>query len=123
MDDDIEILKKDLIFQLSFEDVDWTYLNETVERAIAADSNWQDLLIDTSSEITNHTLSKNIERVFSLNEKDKKALEAYTHTINRIDDWFEYANESKKDREFIHQHLDALAKRLQKIYKKELSNE
>jgi len=48
--------------------------------------------------------------------KDKLALEEYKKTINRIDDWFEYMNESKKDREFIHEQLDNLTERLTKIY-------
>jgi len=51
-----------------------------------------------------------------MNDKDAKALEAYKHTINRIDDWFEYMNESEKDREFIHLQLDKLMERLTKIY-------
>ena len=64
------------------------------------------------------TLSKNIERVFAIGENNKKVLDEYKHTINRIDDWFEYMNESKKDREFIHNELDRLTQRLTKIYKK-----
>jgi len=51
-----------------------------------------------------------------MNDKEEKALEAYKTTINRIDDWFEYANESKKDREFIHGELDKLTAKLTKIY-------
>lgn len=50
-------------------------------------------------------------------ETAEQALEEYRNTINRIDDFFEYANESKKDRKFIHEQLDSLTKRLQKIYK------
>jgi len=49
-------------------------------------------------------------------DKDEKALEAYKKTINKIDDWFEYMNESKKDREFIHTELDKLTEKLKLIY-------
>jgi len=52
-----------------------------------------------------------------MDDKEKAALEEYKKTINRIDDWFEYMNESKKDREFIHAELDRLASKLTKIYK------
>ena len=37
-----------------------------------------------------------------------RLLEEYQRTINQIDDFFEYTNESKSDREFIHAKLDAL---------------
>ena len=68
------------------------------------------------------TLSKNIARIFAEGEKNKKVLKAYIHTINRIDDFFEYSNESKKDREFIHEQLDKLTEQLTKIYNSEKSN-
>ena len=48
-------------------------------------------------------------------EKLKKQREAYQHALNKIDDFFEYANESKKDREFIHGVLDNLTLKLSKI--------
>ena len=38
--------------------------------------------------MTNSTLSKNIERVFAIGEKNKKALDAYKHTLNHFDDCF-----------------------------------
>lgn len=37
-----------------------------------------------------------------------RLLQEYQRTINQIDDFFEYTNESKSDREFIHAKLDAL---------------
>jgi len=37
---------------------------------------------------------------------------AYQHTINKIDDWFEYMNESVEDRKKIHEILDNLTLRL-----------
>jgi len=54
------------------------------------------------------------------NDKDDKnelALFVYKSIVNKIDDFFEYANESKKDREKVHFILDDLSKRLQNIYK------
>ena len=51
-----------------------------------------------------------------MNDREEKTLEAYKTTVNRIDDWFEYANESVKDREFIHKELDKLTAKLTKIY-------
>ena len=38
----------------------------------------------------------------------RRQLQEYQRTINQIDDFFEYANESKSDREFIHMKLDGL---------------
>ena len=38
----------------------------------------------------------------------RRQLQEYQKTVNQIDDFFEYANESKSDREFIHKKLDAL---------------
>lgn len=51
-----------------------------------------------------------------IENKNKKALDAYRDTINRIDDFFEYRNESKKDRKFIHEQLDKLSEKMEKIY-------
>lgn len=48
--------------------------------------------------------------------KDKQALKEYIKTINKIDDWFEYSNESKKDREWINSTLDELTSKLKTIY-------
>jgi len=50
-------------------------------------------------------------------KQSEQALKEYQKTINRIDDFFEYANESKKDRAFIHEQLDKLSSRLEKIYR------
>lgn len=58
-----------------------------------------------------------------MNDKEKNTLEAYKDTINRIDDWFEYANESKKDREFIHGELDKLTEKLTRIYRQAVRRE
>lgn len=44
-----------------------------------------------------------------------KQREAYQIAVNRIDDFFEYSNESKKDREFIHGVLGTLTKTLSNI--------
>lgn len=52
-----------------------------------------------------------------MSNKDKLVLHEYKKAINKIDDWFEYMNESKKDREFIHGVLDNLTGKLEKIYK------
>lgn len=48
MIDKIESLKKDLRYQLTFENIDWDYFNETIERAIKADSAWQTILKENS---------------------------------------------------------------------------
>jgi len=42
-------------------------------------------------------------------------LEAYQKAINKIDDYFEYANESKSDRERIHKILAELTADLLEI--------
>ena len=47
----------------------------------------------------------------------KKRMEAYQEAINKIDDWFEYANESAKDREKVHEILDNLTLKLSTIKK------
>jgi hypothetical protein len=51
-------------------------------------------------------------------EKTEAALKAYIESINEIDDYFEYANESKRDREFVHSVLNKLTNKLTGIYKK-----
>jgi len=43
----------------------------------------------------------------------------YMKAINRIDDFFEYRNESKKDREVVHKILDALTVELKESNEKE----
>jgi hypothetical protein len=55
-------------------------------------------------------------RLTTMDDKEKLVLEEYKKAINIIDDFFEYANESKKDREFIHEVLDNLTDKLTKIY-------
>jgi hypothetical protein len=42
----------------------------------------------------------------------QKQLDAYKDAVNRIDDWFEYANESATDREKVHEILDNLTLKL-----------
>ncbi len=49
-------------------------------------------------------------------DKNKLALNEYRKTINTIDDFFEYTNESKRDRAFIHATLGNLTLNLVKIY-------
>lgn len=66
--------------------------------------------------MSDNTLSKNVKRVFAIGNKNEEALKEYKETINRIDDWFEYMNESEKDREFIHKELDRLTEKLKIIY-------
>ena len=39
---------------------------------------------------------------------------AYQQTVNHIDDFFEYTNKSKSDREFIHAQLESLTTKLEK---------
>ncbi len=63
-----------------------------------------------------HSLSDKVATIFAQSNRTSEALDQYRKTLNRIDDFFEYANESKKDREFIHMQLDALNERLLKIY-------
>ena len=48
-------------------------------------------------------------------EKLKKQLIAYQEAVNKIDDWFEYANESAADREKVHEILDNLTLKLSTI--------
>lgn len=67
--------------------------------------------------MTDHTLSETVARVFAIGEKDKAVLEAYKKAVNRIDDFFEYANESVSDRKYVHEVLDKLTKELVEIYK------
>lgn len=47
--------------------------------------------------------------------RERKKLHAYQATINRIDDFFEYSNESKSDRKFIHEQLNKLTNSLIQI--------
>ncbi len=103
MSEELEQLKKDLIHQLSFEDIDWDYFNETVECAIETDGAWQEILI-------NENRSGALDQTYA-------ALEEYRKIINRIDDFFEYANQSVTDRKFIQEQLNNLSQRLLKIYR------
>lgn len=41
-------------------------------------------------------------------ELEKEMIDHYIKAINKIDDYFEYANESIKDRAFIHKVLEEL---------------
>lgn len=41
-------------------------------------------------------------------ELEKEMIDNYIKAINKIDDYFEYANESIKDRAFIHKVLEEL---------------
>ncbi len=68
------------------------------------------------NDIVDHTLSKTVGKIFARSQKDTQALEEYRNTINKIDDFFEYANESTKDRQKIHELLDKLAAKLRTIY-------
>jgi hypothetical protein len=50
-------------------------------------------------------------------EKALQAIQAYRACINRIDDYFEYSNESVKDRKMVHKALADLTNNLMVIYK------
>ena len=50
-------------------------------------------------------------------EDVEQAIQAYRACINRIDDYFEYSNESVKDREMVHKALADLTNNLVEIYK------
>jgi len=47
--------------------------------------------------------------------RQDELIAAYQKTINRIDDYFEYTNESKSDREEVHTILARLTKFLTQI--------
>ncbi len=47
--------------------------------------------------------------------KLRKQLHAYQHTVNRIDDFFEYANDSIGDRQYVHELLADLTEKLTQI--------
>ena len=56
--------------------------------------------------------------IFELQHKihrQDELIAAYQKTINRIDDYFEYANESKSDREKVQEILGRLTKFLTQI--------
>ena len=44
--------------------------------------------------------------------KEESYLSAYRNFINKIDDYFEYRNESLKDRKKVHELLDKLSEEL-----------
>ena len=48
-------------------------------------------------------------------DKQQKYLNAYIEAINKIDDHFEYANKSSKDREFVQNTLIELTESINKI--------
>lgn len=60
-------------------------------------------IADANSDATRELLKINKE-----NKKLSTQISYYQQAINEIDDWFEYANESKSDREKVHSILDAL---------------
>jgi len=49
--------------------------------------------------------------------RQKVLVAAYQKTVNRIDDYFEYANESKSDREKVQEILGRLTKFLKETKK------
>jgi len=58
------------------------------------------------------------EEIFQLQRdlhRQKELTAAYQKTVNRIDDYFEYANESKSDREKVQEILGRLTKFLKEI--------
>ncbi len=55
-------------------------------------------------------------------DSSTKQLNAYKKAINRIDDFFEYRNSSKSDREQVHAILDNLTKELQIICSPKILN-
>lgn len=48
--------------------------------------------------------------------KTDKALKAYQNAINKIDDYFEYSNESERDKAVVRAHLAELTQNLKAIY-------
>jgi iron uptake system EfeUOB component EfeO/EfeM len=48
-------------------------------------------------------------------DKINNMLDAYKTFVNRIDDYFEYANQSIKDRMKVHLYLGSLTNRLSKL--------
>lgn len=50
------------------------------------------------------------------NDTYEEILVAYQKAINQIDDYFEYANESKKDRVRVHSILFRLTDKLREIH-------
>ena len=51
--------------------------------------------------------------------QSQKVLEAYAKAINKIDDYFEYRNESKVDRDFVHVVLAKLEADIRKVIGKD----
>jgi len=58
------------------------------------------------------TLVDAIEGLQKRNRLLEKRNRAYQQAINALDDFFEYANESKSDREQVHKVLDNLTLKL-----------
>ncbi len=65
--------------------------------------------IDKVHERINTNQTRTVEQV-------EQILNLYKKTINNIDDFFEYKNESKKDRAFIYNQLDSLTQKIRKHY-------
>jgi hypothetical protein len=59
-------------------------------------------------------MSETIEDLVKLNVKLHVRLAIYQRFANRVDDYFEYANESEKDRMRVHDLLRALTEELQR---------
>jgi hypothetical protein len=62
--------------------------------------------------------SRVVAKQLSHNEKVRvlhNIFQTYQHAINEIDDYFEYFNESLKDREVVQEILDRLSSKLEEI--------
>lgn len=55
------------------------------------------------------------DELYSQVRKNTSLLMVYRNCINNIDDYFEYTNESQKDRKKVHQLLQNLTEKLVKI--------
>ena len=64
---------------------------------------------------TGDMMDQKDEEIFALKRKvhrQEEIISAYQKTVNRIDDYFEYRNESVSDREEIHEILNGLTQTL-----------
>lgn len=59
--------------------------------------------------------SKSYDEILQELNKQKKYLNCYRDFVNQIDDYFEYRNESLKDRKKVHQLLGNLTDKLGEI--------
>ena len=57
-------------------------------------------------------LIEEIKQAESKNETLLQQREAFCKAINKIDDYFEYSNESKQDKEFVYGVIDNLSMKL-----------